>query len=90
MIAVAKKRSRPSDPPPTGGEKPPRSGTALHCWIDDDLHAALEAFRKATEPEPSKTRTVETALKDFLRLRGFWPPRETPPCSDARSRPSSS
>lgn len=55
--------------------KPNRTGTPLHVWIDTSIADALEAYLKATEPSVFKTAAVESALRDFLRRMGFWPPK---------------
>ncbi len=40
-----------------------------------ELFAALEAYREATRPQPSEAECLRTALEEFLRAKGFWPPK---------------
>lgn len=37
----------------------------------DDLADALDSYRQAQEAPPSLTTVVQTALRDYLRQRGF-------------------
>lgn len=57
-------------------KKPRRAGVPLHAWIDEAIMSAMDSYLKATEPRVSKTAAIEVALKDFLRGKGFWPPKE--------------
>lgn len=52
-----------------------RAGVPLHVWIDSEIAAALQGYLDETEPSVFKTAAVESALKDFLRSRGHWPPK---------------
>jgi hypothetical protein len=54
--------------------KPTRTGVPLHVWIDPAIAAALQAYLDGTEPSVFKTAAVESALREFLRARGHWPP----------------
>lgn len=58
----------------SGGKKPQRSGVPLHAWIEGKIMTALESYLDSTEPRVSKTAAIESALKDFLKGKGFWPP----------------
>lgn len=59
----------------TEKKKPNRSGVPLHVWIDPAIAEALQSYLEATEPKVFKTAAVESALKDFLRAKGCWPPK---------------
>lgn len=52
-----------------------RSGMPIHVWVDEDLARAFTAYIESTEPRVFRTAAVEVALKDFLRKKGFWPPK---------------
>jgi hypothetical protein len=67
MTKKKKKRGRPA----TG-----RTGVPLHAYIDATLSRALEAYLAGTEPKVSRTAAVESALRAWLKERGFWPPKE--------------
>ena len=58
-------------------KKPERSGVALNLRIDEDIHAAMESYiadhNSKDEHKASKTSTVEGALKQYLKSKGFWP-----------------
>lgn len=71
MLSMSDKKKKPKS-----GDKPKRAGVPLHVWIDEGLAAALQAYLDETEPNVFKTAAVETALKDFLRLKGHWPPKK--------------
>lgn len=60
---------------PEEEKKPQRSGKPVNVWVALDLHAALEAFRKAQRVKPSMTDVVELALQEFLQREGHWPPK---------------
>ncbi len=53
-----------------------RSGKAINVWIDSHLWEALRVYLLSQRPKPSTTSVVETALEDFLRARGYYPPPE--------------
>jgi hypothetical protein len=59
-----------------GGRKPQRSGVPLNAWIEESIMQALESYLDSTDPRVSKTAALESALKDFLKGKGFWPPPE--------------
>ncbi len=61
---------------------PNRTGTPLHVWIDPEIAEALQGFLASADPRISKTAAVESALREFLRPRGFWPPPAPPPAAD--------
>lgn len=84
VMSPRKKNSQKPQPrvdtsaePPSGEAAPTgpnRSGKPINIWVDDDIYQALEDYRNAQTAEPSKTRVVEVALKEFLRREGFYPP----------------
>ena len=45
---------------------------AIHVLISQPIRDALDAYLEGEEA-PTLTRAVETALKEFLAERGFWP-----------------
>lgn len=59
------------------GPSAPRSDEVLHVRIDPAIDAALDAYLDATEPRVSKTAAVESALREFLRAKGYWPPKSS-------------
>jgi hypothetical protein len=75
MPVMAKKRPR-ATPPEEQGEprRPNRTGVSLHVYIEPAIDGALQGYLDASEPKVSKTAAVETALREFLRARGHWPP----------------
>lgn len=48
----------------------------LFVQLEPEIARALAEYLEATDPEVSKTAAVESALKDFLRGKGYWPPRD--------------
>jgi metal-responsive CopG/Arc/MetJ family transcriptional regulator len=57
--------------------------------LPDDLAEAVESYRQSQEAPPSLTTVVQTALRDYLRQRGFLtsrrPLRITPVGRSGRS-----
>jgi hypothetical protein len=41
--------------------------------MTDDLRAAFEEFLSSTDPRPSKSAVIRTALERFFASKGFWP-----------------
>lgn len=70
MQVVAKKQ-KPSDSTPEPDSN--RDGVNYNFWLSHDVAKALEAFRSEADVKPSKTRTISTALTEFLAKRGYWP-----------------
>jgi hypothetical protein len=73
MLSMSEPKKRPKKP-----RKPSRTGVPLHVWIDQDLAAALQDYLDSTDPKVSKTAAVESALRELLRGKGFWPRRDNP------------
>lgn len=73
MNAVADRKKKTDEPEE---KKPQRSGLPLHVWIDPEINQALLDYLEDTEPRVFKTSAVESALKDFLRNKGYWPPKK--------------
>ncbi len=71
QLTMARKKPEPEDQP----KRPARTGSPLHAWIDPAIMEALDAYVESTEPRVTKTSTIETAIKDFLRRQGRWPPK---------------
>jgi hypothetical protein len=46
----------------------------LNARLPRDHALALEAYLGSQRPAPTVTAVVLTALEDFLRSKGFWPP----------------
>ncbi|MFO0846623.1 MAG: hypothetical protein U0797_30360 [Gemmataceae bacterium] len=70
MLATMAKRKGSG----SSGKKPQRSGVPLNAWIEEPIMQALEMYLDGTDPRVSKTAALESALKDFLKGKGFWPP----------------
>ncbi len=68
MLAYMPKKKKQA-----GSEEP--KGLNYNVWLDPDLEKALESYFATLEFRPSKTRFTETAFKEFLKSRGFWPPK---------------
>ena len=68
MLGMAK---RPR--PPQHDQPRARAGKSVNVWIPDELHAALMAFIDSQDPAPRKTTTVISALRFYLRHKGYWP-----------------
>jgi hypothetical protein len=54
-------------------ERGVRFGKGVSLWINKDLFEALDVYVDTTEPIVTKRATIEAALRDFLRQRGYWP-----------------
>jgi hypothetical protein len=70
-MAARKKAGRPRKFQNGNGA---RSGQAVHVYLDPQLLAAFESFRKSLDFPPKKTEVMERALREFLERNGFWPP----------------
>lgn len=82
MITIAcmgKRKKTGDDMPPEAPTAPPskrkRTGRNLNVWIDPAIMDAFDRYVAETEPNPTNTSTVETALKRFLGSVGYWPPQ---------------
>jgi hypothetical protein len=60
----------------TNAEKTVRSGVGKMFYLDDELSQALDNFLGAQEFKPTQTTVFSLALKEFLRTRGFYPPKK--------------
>ena len=78
MLDMVEKRSKPQDK--RGRGRPSQGGRSaayiVYARIDTEIGAALDAYVKATEPEPKFRAVIELALKKLLGEAGFWPPAE--------------
>lgn len=58
-----------------------RSGSPVNVYIDEDLRTAVDAFISAhnlKDEHPASLRsTVEASLRQYLKEKGFWPPKAT-------------
>jgi hypothetical protein len=72
MEAVANKRTTPDD---SEGKKPKRTGVPVYAYVDPELRHALDRYLEETRPNPSLTSALEVALEEFLKARGYWPPK---------------
>jgi hypothetical protein len=71
MSVMAKRRqSEPAD----GNSGRIRVGENLNVWVREEIVEALRAYLASVRPRTTKTASVEVALEEFLRARGFWPP----------------
>lgn len=59
------------EPVPEGDNKGKSKAKSVH--IEDDVNAALEAFRASQKWNPTRKNVINDALKDFLEKEGFWP-----------------
>ena len=57
-----------------GAKKPNRTGVPFYVNIEPAIDEAMARYLDSTEPRVSKTAAAESALKAFLRSKGFWPP----------------
>lgn len=71
MASKAKKPRVPSE-----SKKSVRTGRAVTAWLDSDLWAAFDRYIQSLDPTPSNTAALESALRHFLREKGFWPPAD--------------
>ncbi len=67
MFVMGKKKPRPN-----------RTTVALNLYIRPDIAAALDSYLAEQRPSRTKVSTVETALEDFLKKAGHWPPPPAP------------
>lgn len=59
-----------------------RAGVPLHVRINPAIDQALATYLESSDPEIKKTAAVESALKEFLAEKGFWPPPAGDPEDD--------
>ncbi len=50
----------------------------IYASVPRELIEALERYLSSTRPRPDKGATVEVAIEDFLKSKGFWPPKQEP------------
>lgn len=50
----------------------------IHLWLDKYLMEVLDTYVEESDPQVSKTAVVESALREFFRTRGKWPPPQPP------------
>lgn len=48
----------------------------LDFYLPQPLLEALRRFVQETEPHPTLTAVINTALEHYLKSQSFWPPRE--------------
>ena len=76
MGRMARKKSKSGEKEAVQDAPPkPRSGTPIHAWIDEELGEAFKRYLTSMEVKITATSAIEVALKEFLRNRGFWPPK---------------
>ncbi len=68
---MAKRKTKPVSTTKT----PSRSGRTVYAWIDERIRHAIDRFL-ASEDAPTLTKAMETAWKEYLQKRGYWPPKE--------------
>jgi hypothetical protein len=56
--------------------KAERSGVGKMFYLDDELSQALDHFLDDQEFRPTQTTVFSLALKEFLRSRGYYPPKK--------------
>jgi hypothetical protein len=66
---MAAKKKKPGRPPQ--GRSP---AFVVYARVDPAFEAIMERYLSETEPAPTQTAVIETALKEFFRARGYWPP----------------
>lgn len=75
MRCMAKKKSQ-------SGRKPNRTDRhSVQFFTNGRLVNAIQAYldsKQDNEP-PNKKAFLETAIKEALAKRGFWPPKDEPP-----------
>jgi hypothetical protein len=55
-------------------KKPARSGAAVNVWVKQAVRDALDLYLAEADPKPKINSAMETALREFLAKRGYWPP----------------
>ena len=75
MPTMAKKKTPSPEATKTPAPKSARTGVPINVWVDEEVSAAMDAYLASTDPVVSKTAAVDSALKQFLREKGFWPPK---------------
>lgn len=58
---------------PMNATKPQRSGRSVFAYIDDRIREAIDRFL-ASDDAPTLTKAMESAWKEYLSKRGYWPP----------------
>lgn len=63
--------------PLKGDHKPNRSPAyTVFARIPPELGAALDAFVNSLRPKPTATSVLQVCIEEFLKQKGFWPPKE--------------
>lgn len=66
-----------SNPKAEETNRPHRSGVTVNTQIDEDIRAAMDAYiadHNAKDEHYATLRsTIEAALKQYLKSKGFWP-----------------
>ena len=78
--------AKKSTPPPGDGGSARRTSSRhldpkLTFHLEEELRAALMGFCDSGELPIRYSDVLREALRDYLRRRGHWPPRTTPPPS---------
>lgn len=82
MLLMAKTRKpkaeSPVETPKRSVGRPPRTDVAtIHAEVDSAIVDAFDQFMASQSLKPTRTSAIETALREFLEARGFWPPKKT-------------
>lgn len=59
-------------------QKVVRKGESVQGYVPHELAAALKAFIETSRPRLTKGAILESAIEDWLRARGAWPPTDQP------------
>lgn len=59
---------------PTPDDSPRRPG-GVFLRLDKEHWDALDAYLASQDVAPKRAAAVAKALEEFLRQRGFWPPK---------------
>jgi hypothetical protein len=76
VTATIRHMARKRKPAGDGGGGKPRPGFAVFARVKADIGDALQAFIDAQRFPPTLANVVETALVEFLKREGFYPPKK--------------
>lgn len=82
MLGVMEKKrkpGRPKDPNSKRSRGVSRYASPRESFhLPEELRAAMLRFLGSSRPSFDKSKTLRTALEEFLERRGFWPPPSPP------------
>lgn len=79
MLVMSQKRAKKAENPRVVEvESPPtpnRKGKQISFWLDPQVAAAFEVYKKSQRLPVYLTDFIELAMRELLEKEGHWPPK---------------